>query len=184
MDFKKIMQLKLDLEEEVRKESVKAKGLKMDSAIKKMFKKCSNDRLENTSFSWRDKRTFTDGYRMYILNDDYGYVKAEDDENSFSFAVNKILDGLDTASDIEIKVDIQDLTSFYKIAKAEKRVKDNPYILEKDGFRIGFNSEYLYEALTSLKTDAIYCSKSVAPAVTNRDFTQEFALILPIQIKE
>ena len=191
MDKNKILQLKQDLEEEIRKESVKAKGLKMDSAIKKVLKNISNTNLIFGCYPYKNNRAFTDGFRVYVVNDDYGYPKNEELEEPSGINISRIIPQTDIYTQ-EIKVDISDLEAYTKIVKAEKKLKNNPYILQTDHithnnkpWQIGFNAEYLLDMLKAYKTDTIYCTTSnVSPCLTSLDLDGEFGLLLPVRIKE
>lgn len=189
-DFTKLNQLKIDLEEEIRKESCKLKGLKMDSAIKKLLKNASFT-PQDCSFEYKKKRAFTDNFRVYIVNDDYGYLKDEELEEPRNLPIEKVIPRIDMYTQ-EIKVDITDLQTFVKIHKAEKNISNEPYILETDivthddkKWRIGFNSEYLLDMLKAFKTDIIYTTTSnVNPCLTSLNLDNEFGLLLPVRIKE
>lgn len=191
MDTTKILLLKQDLEEEIRKESVKSKGLKMDSAIKKVLKNILNTNLIFGSYPYKNNRAFTDGYRLYIVNDDYGYLKNEELEEPSGINISQVIPQTDMYTQ-EIKVDMVDLEAYAKITKSEKKLKEKPYILETDyithndkPWRIGFNAEYLLDMLKAYKTDIIYCTTSnVSPCLTSLDLDGEFGLLLPVSIKE
>jgi len=186
-----IISLKQELEEEIRKESCKIKGLKMDNAIKKVLKNINNPNIIQGSYPYKNNRVFTDSYRLYCINDDYGYPKNEELKEPSSIDISKVISNTDMYTQ-EIKVDILDLEAFVKIRKAEKNLITTPYILTTDhiihndkSWQIGFNAEYLLEMLKAFKTDTIYCTTSnVIPCLTSLDLDGEFGLLIPVRIKE
>ena len=182
-----LFDIKTKLEEDIRKEVCKSKGnASKDSIIRKMFKpKTIRGGFKNTSFKYGDKRAFTDNFRMYVLNDDYGYVKDEEKDTPENLSVTRVMPRTESYNK-KVKVDINDLKSFIKINKADIKQRNLTYIIEQDDLKIAFNPNYLLEALQIMDTDTIYCSGSTSPALTSLNVSEadneEFALVLPVKL--
>lgn len=169
------LNLKDELENDIRKDVLKSKGVtpKQIKLIEKMFKKVDdNTHFKNKYSEFDDKYWFTDSYRLYGSNEKFGYKAMEEPLN-----IERIYQPQDAK--IKIVVDIKDLQAFIKIHKNEKI----SYILENENIKIGFNPVYLLEGLQFCETDTIKCSRDVYPAYIENAQGDSVAIVFPIRLK-
>ena len=178
LNKEKYEELKNGLIENIRIETEKGKGTKVkDLTIIKRVN-CMENLYGYHPLNLYDKeyKCFTDGHYILASEQDFGYNKAEKPFNMSKLVNESMFD--DT---IEIKVDMTDLTTFKKVNK--KDITKHPYIFENEKIRIGFNPNFLFDALTFCKTDTIYVTKSIAPAYIKSESKDRVALVLPVNLK-
>jgi hypothetical protein len=175
-DFGKLSKLKLDLEDDIRVQGCKNKGLKLDSAIKKIIK---DSPFGMIYVPYKGKRALLNNYMMLCLNDNYGYLKIEDTHLE-PIDLGKAIPSTEKYS-YQIDVDMNDLEAFNKISKAE--ASKRPYIMECRDLKIGVNSNKLLTILKAMKTNTVYCKDCVSPILTEIDIDHnEFGMVLPMRI--
>lgn len=180
-DMSIIFNLKDNLLEDIRIETAKKNNPVKRVNLVKSIVKSAIKRSTSVSYSYDNKyHAFCDGYRLYCLNDSFGY---EFDTNKIPLDVNKLYPKTSTSDSI-INVDIIDLKTFIAENKiANKASCKNPYILMLDnGQKIGFNPQYLLEFIQIFDCNTIRCSRPVSPALIETD--TEWGILLPIRIKD
>ncbi|MEI6296199.1 MAG: hypothetical protein WCO84_00955 [bacterium] len=166
-----------NLKEDIRVEELKkttpknsALVMKKNSLIKALLKSAGKSRnlSEGYIFGY-GKYCFTDTFRIYYLNDNFGYsaIKTELD-------VEKLIDD---DYDKTVELNLAELKSLVKIYKAEGN-KDR-YIYYIEGYT--FNAQYLIEAIEMIGSNKLMLkaeSKSALGRFENAE--GEIALICPI----
>ena len=125
---------------------------------------------------------FLDGYRLYVLNDDFGYQSCEQN-NIESFDIKAAIpDGCT----IPLTIDITDLKAFVKNMKAMKgKFASSPYILREGEFEIAFNPEYLLEFCQMFDTTIIYSNgNNKSPIFYENKSNNEFGLLCPVRLNK
>jgi len=103
-----------------------------------------------------DQYCYTDGHRMYLLNDTYVYN--ENECCKIKMNINNVYKIFDSITTHTTKVDIVDLKRFIK----ERNNKTEPYILtfNKLDKQIKINPIYLLEALQMFNTNEVSYDKT------------------------
>lgn len=170
-----LLTAKAQLEEDIRAEIQKSKGnASKDKIIKIMFNKTKNIRTEfkNAYVEFENQFVFLDGFRAYVLNDDYGYKKSDSNLDIKQFKQH---------GDVEIEVDINDVKFYIAKCKAEnKDITKNPYIINTKYFEIGFNAQYLLEFVQMFGVKLF--AKNALSAVYAECDNEEWGILLPIRI--
>ncbi len=167
-----------DLKEDIRADCQKKVGNgKRDVLIKKLMKSAKNpvkpDR--GTHYIPVDEMFgFCDGYRAYVLKDDYGYPKTTI-ENYLNLKNVKPKN-----AKMKVYVDLVDVQMLIKDHKAKKEKKMAPYKLDAGEFEIYFNPEYLLEFCKMFQTDFIMCESSLSPALYEAK-NGEWGVLLPVR---
>lgn len=166
---------KKQLEEDVRAEIQKSKGnANRDKLIKTMFKKSPNPNFTDGYIKYDDQFVFLDGYRAYVLNDNFGYKKLD---STFDVSYLK------QHGDIEINVDINDVKFYIKQCKSEsKDLVKNPYVIHTEEFDIGFNAQYLLEFVQMFGTKVF--AKGEVSFVYAENKNGEWGILLPVRLKK
>ena len=181
-DTKIIVKTKEKLIEDIRKEQSLKKGntVKDETLVKRLMKSAAdiNSKLAAGYSTYNNKYAFIDGYRLYILSNDFGYPLLKDKMQEQS--IKQIL-GDSYNYTITSKIDMKELKAFHAVAKAEKKIKEHLFEVAREDDTIQyFNSEFLLEILTLYKTDTIYCKENLCDTVvTSTDFSGELGLLLP-----
>lgn len=173
-----MIDLKADLQSKTAKNSGKSNQL---TAVKRIVKN-THEKMShcNKYIPYDGKAAFCDGYRLAILNDSFGY---EPDENS-TFNINAIINPCKAYSN-EIQVDIADVKMFLKMQKI-KRSKQipEPYIIENETIKIGFNPQYLIDMIEIIGTDNIMVNSPLSAGYFKNDNTGEYGILLPVRMNK
>lgn len=178
--------LEVALIENIRADIEKSKNTKPSdlSIIKRITefeKKMNNGRwayFHPFTYDGMEYKGFTQGHYILASQNDFGYPIAESPlkmENMFSS---------DLFYGIETKVDIADLKLFLKTSNKKDR---KPYVIEYtnskgEASKIGFNAQYLLDALQFNESDTIYISAPKAPAGIKNESIKTIALVLPVNL--
>ncbi len=174
------------LKEDIRIECQKKKGNgKREAILRKLMKNASSHGFKNGLGDHfvpvEDKFGFCDGYRAYVLNEDFGYSK---------IAVGNYIDlnrSKPANANVKIEVDLADLAAYIKDEKAKKYVARSrslrlkPYVLKSGDFEVAFNPEYLLDFCNMFKTDYVMCDSPLSPALYEAD-NGEWGLLLPVRV--
>ena len=190
----KLEDLKRALEQNVREDHQKTVGnKKKDSAIiNNMVKKSianypKQERFEKChSFIKDGKELFglTDGYRIFISENDFGYEHAEEFEK---FKFESMLSESDKTNSFEI--DRNEISLFCKDHKT-KALNDKPYVFRIDDEHFAaFNPRYLLDAIDFCSSSKIFYSPIQSnilntPILIKNEEENKIALILPVYIQE
>lgn len=141
----------------------------------------NNDKKSCYCFAHNGKYVFANNYTMYVCNDNFDYTQLHDKQ--INDTVEKFTNDIDDYS-IFVLINMNKLTAFYKSIKprSEEGFKNNPYIIDTDDIKIGFNAKYLLNMLKAFKTDYIYCKNSTSPCVTSKDLDDDYGLLMPILV--
>lgn len=174
-DITTLFTAKQQLEEDVRAEIQKSKGnASKDKLIKTMFKKSKNDKFANGYSVFKNQFAFTDSFRAYVLNEDFGYQKLDNELNFEPFRQH---------GDIEIEIDTNDVKFYIKQCKSEsKDLVKNPYVIHTEEFDIGFNAQYLFE-FAQMFGEKAFIKKNVAPMYSEND-KGEWGVLVPVRLKK
>lgn len=178
----KMESLILTMKEMIRIEISKKGGSKPKdlTIIKKIVKEEKRNKIfggyHEFDFDGVDYKGFCDGYRILASNDIFGYEHVEN-----QLDMKKMFVGF---SELEkIVVDKQEVEYFMKTT--DKKSK-NPYIVENDIIKIGFNPSYLLDAINFCDTVEIYVHKGngKAPCQIISEDKSKIAIVLPVSMSK
>lgn len=173
-----MIDLKADLQAKAAKNSGKSNQL---TAVKRIVKN-TPERMSycNKYIPYDGKSVFCDGYRFAILNDSFGY---EPDEKS-TFNINAIINPCKAYSN-EIQVDIADVKMFLKMQKINRpKQLPEPYIIENETIKIGFNPQYLIDMIEIIGTDKIKVNSPASAGYLENKATEEYGIVMPVKINK
>ena len=185
MDFQKALKLKEKLEQVIREENCfKTSNKTRISAIKKVASK-REDRPVLTGYGiCGDYKVVTDTYHLVAIKEENMPLKlvTTDKELADKVGHENCINGnyvnaehlLEYNTDTEITLDLDDITSFYKMH--HKRAKDELYDLKEYGL---YNIDYLKNIIDILGKDIkVYYQGEYRPLyIVNKD--NEIGLVLP-----
>lgn len=181
-----LKELEVALIENIREEVEKGKGSKKSdlSIIKRIceFEKGYNDNrwafYHPFTYNGIEYKGFLQGHYIIASQNDFGYPVAE--------TPFKIAEMLKLDNDFNLEVDMNDLKLFIKTNSKKER---KPYVIEytnKKGEekRIGFNPNYLLDALQFNETNVIKISTPKTPALIENEEKKTLAIVLPVNITQ
>ena len=171
--YQALLSMREELIEELRIAEAGEKGTpKKDiTIIKNMMKANKNVEKFQKAQPYRGKFAFTDGFRLFITDTDFGYEISENPVRIEGIVNIKKLH--------KIKFNLADLKIFIKENKGVKTLK--PYIVDIKGELMGFNAKYLVDAIEFSGTDEFEISNIIQPAYASNG--EKEALVLPVNIK-
>lgn len=180
LDMVTLLNAKNSILEDIRVEANKKSGnAKQDKLIAKLIKSAEKNNPVLAGYHKQDNLfAFTDGYRAYFTNKDFGFKPAEA-QRKLQQCVPEDYAHTISIDKVEIKV---------SIAENKAKKENQPYIVEYENIRIGFNPTYLLEILEMYNTNDIQIVSDlkkipVSPClVGERD--NEFGILLPVRIKQ
>lgn len=176
------IKLKQALEEDIRVEIQKKKGIKSsDIQIVKRIVKCENKnpmfgKYHTFSMNGKDYKCFLEGHYIVASENDFGYEKCGN-----PFDLSKFF-SMDVFDNIQLKIDMVDLKIFIKTHKPKKYEGLSPYIIETKEIKTGFNPQFLLDTLEFCNTDTISVTKPIAPAFIRSENMDKIGLIFPVYI--
>lgn len=188
IDISAYLALKTQLEEDIRKDVAKKQGVKTNDLqiIKRVIKQTKgNQQLEPFcngyhTFYMRDKiyKGFLSNEYILASNNDFGYQKCNKD-----FPMERYFT-IDKFRNTQIEIDMIDLKTFAKTHKKKKYEKVDPYIINVDNAKIGFNPTYLIDVLDFCETNIISVTNGVSGAYCCSEDMDKIAMVLPIRLTE
>lgn len=179
-----LKELEVALIENIREEVEKGKGSKKSdlSIIKRIceFEKGYNDNrwayYHPFNHNGIEYKAFLQGHYIIASENDFGYPMAE--------TPYKIETMINFDTDTSLEVDMNELKIFIKTSSKKER---KPYVIEYantkgEEKRIGFNPNYLLDALQFNETNVIKISTPKAPALIENAEKKTLAIVLPINI--
>lgn len=175
-----------EVKEDMRKDLQKKKGCaKRDKLIQSMMKSVPDVKpILKYYQKVGEQFGFTDAYRAYILNDNFGYDGAENhlDEGT-PFNLSTCFPK--AVPPIELKINLQELQLYIKQQKAEAKATKQKYlaayIIENDKIKIGFNPQFLLEFCQMFDTESIFVSSPKSLAYCENE-AGEKGILLPVRI--
>ena len=181
-----LKELEVALIENIREEVEKGKNTKKSdlSIIKRIcdFEKGQNDNrwayYHPFNYDGMEYKAFLQGHYIIASQNDFGYPVAE--------TPYKIESMINLDTDVSLEVDMNDLKIFIKTSNKKER---KPYIItytdiKGEEKRIGFNPNYLIDALQFNETNVIKVSTPKSPALVENKSKKTLALVLPVNITQ
>ena len=178
-DLTIILNLKYDLEDEIRQEIVLNSGVKK-STLKVIEKlKPSRESLKGyhkVTFECKDYFGFVDGYRAFLLNNDLGMEKA--------ISTIKLANAFPLMDDLtKVVIDVADVKTCVALQKAEDKKQIPIYRISVDGMTIGVNANYLLDMINAIGSNEVFV-KSPHEAIRCNNADGEVGIVLPVKLKD
>ena len=178
-----LIKAKEELEEDLRvAEDKRTRPANQVSILKRFMKEAmAYPRLGDGYSPYYEKYAFCDGYRLVVLNNNFGYRQCESPLNNIDDLLKE-----PCQNNIEVKVDTADVKQFILREKAEGRGTQKyafkPYVIHTDTFDMGFNPQWLLDMINLIHTNSLWVSHPHKPAYLCNCLDEE-GILLPIRLR-